>query len=741
MRQRRLVRLATILSALLATLLLTQILVAGEESPPASRTLHPGDNLIGWVGFATTPQALFDQIPNAELIYTWDADDARYRFSTPGFSATLSAIEPGMGLIVRIAGEQPVEWHQPTVADGEWVALKPGPNLVAWTGPSGTPIDLAVRSIGASFTQALYSTPDSGELALYQAGSRPAPGPQHQLRRGDGLWVFNTTEASWLQPSGDRALYPLGPPPDHLRWYATFDKYLDADGLAIMATENVADEALFRAAAIVDELLVNRPDVRETLIRRREHIVVVGESEQTFDLAPYRQYRDRIELEGHGPGGPRGLGPNGYTPTLVPEENLLCYEGDRYNGYDVAVHEFAHAIDFAISRGSSSGSFRSALVQSYRQAREAGWLEGTYAMTNSAEYWAEGVLYWFGLRGQSYSGISNRIELSQFVPSLAHLVAETLGVADLSATCHRAEARSQGATRKSLVSMTMLGSDGESLADVRLTLNPRSSEQTAIRTRTWQDGTVSAFVEPGGYLLLVTVEGCNVYYAQSGLMLKQRSAETIAVGNEDLSISVQLPVDLCHHRITGRVVNAQGAPVSALSVSARRDEGTTYQWTRSDGTFSLRLPEADKYRLRVRFEDCIYAFDGTGLASEVSADTLFEAQYLAGRELELRLPVGACAGQISGRVLDERGEPASESFVGIYYSWFTSNPKVQADGSFALSVDRPGEHILMVSTPFCYVYFGENGFSTDPGDAIPLKMKHQNISDLEIMIPPNVCDS
>ena len=289
--QRSVMRLAGLVSALLLALLLTQTLVASEEAPLGARTLLPGDNLIGWVGYPTTTEAFFEQIPEAELIYTWDAQLSRYRFSAPGLEASLSMIEPGMGLIVRISGEEPVIWDQPTAADGERLTLEAGPNLVAWTGPSGTPLDLAVRSIGQSLTQALYWIPETKEFGIFKPDAKPTDEVQPKLRRGDALWVFSKNVSTWLQASGDRALHPLGPPPDHIRWYRSFDKYLDADGLAIISTENVADEALFRAAAIADEMLVNRPDIRDTLVRQRVHIVVVGQSEETYDLAPFRRFR------------------------------------------------------------------------------------------------------------------------------------------------------------------------------------------------------------------------------------------------------------------------------------------------------------------------------------------------------------------------------------------------------------------------------------------------------------------
>ena len=739
---RRFVRIIVALSSLTLALLLTQSLLATEAPSPNARLLHPGDNLIGWVDYQTTSQDLFEQIPQAELIYTWDTEQHQFRFAARGNEAGLHALKPGMGLIVRIAGADPVEWHQPTVANGERLALGPGPNLVAWTGPSETPLDLAVRSIGDTFEKAQLWNSESGEYEDYNAGARPTSEPMPRLRRGDALWIFNKTYSSWLQPSGDRPLHPLGPPPDHVRWYASFDKYLDADGIAIIATENVADEALFRAAAIFDEMLINRPDIRDTLVRSRVHIVVLGESESVFDLTPYRQYRGRIELEPFGAAGPRGIGPNNLTPTLVPEESLLCLDSDRYRGYDVAVHEFAHAIDYAISSSFQSGNFRSALFSAYRDGREAGIWQGTHAMRNSAEFWATGVQAWLGLVGETiHPPISNHIDLMHYAPSLAKLVLDTLGEIQLDASCQQSDARRHGAVRKYLINGSVVDVNGDAPLDARFYLRWKAPRTVVVRSYARSDGTFNAFAAPGDYSLQVTIEGCTVYFADSEPTIKQSSAGTLSVADQDLDLEIHLPEGVCEHRVTGRLADATGQPALVSYLVADGAEASSRQNVRSDGSFSLRLPDHGLYRLRVSYRGCHYVFNGSTVVRGPWLQNTFDAKQLAANELDLRLPRGACAGKISGILLNHRGDPATGSFVGIYSPWYTSNPQVQADGAFDLPVDLPGEHILMISAPFCNVFYGDNGFSTDVSNVTPFQMTTGDIKDLEIKIPQNVCDS
>lgn len=636
-----------ICSALLGSLLLGQSLLAEPEPPTNQRTLQPGDNLVGWVGFPASAQELFAQIPEAELIYTWDAESSQYRFAARGFEGTLPVLEPGMGLIVRIGGEEAVDWNQPTVADGEWVVLQPGPNLVAWTGPSGTPIDLALRSIGDSFAHALYSWPMSGELRKHQPDSKASAGYSHLLRRGDALWVFNTTETNWLQPSGDRALHPLGPPPDHVRWYASFDKYLDADGIALIATDNVADEALFRAAAILDDMLVNRPDIRETLIRQRVHIVVVGHDEQTFDLTPYRQYREIVKLEPHGPGGPRGLGPNQFTPTLVPEENVLCH-GGRSWGYDIVIHEYAHAIDYALSRGTSSGNFSSSLGRAYRSGIDSGLWDGSYGATNTAEFWAEAVGAWVGT-GQSFDmPFKNRLHLEEHSPPIAKLITDALGDFQVDSTCHSAQAPAQGATQNHVVSGQILDHLGQPLPGAFVSLGQTSGDRAARLSLSWPDGGYSLFVQPEEYSLSLSIDGCQVTSASAPRAPDDLSSGRFSVGDQGVNLDIQLVEPFCTIIASGVVRDANGRAGDGYDISVEGESGRAQTQSSEDGRFTIRFPDDGAYALRVRFGNCDFFFDGAALVHSPSAGLQFNARQLAAAELNLRLPRGECSGDVRG---------------------------------------------------------------------------------------------
>ncbi len=737
----QLVRFVAALGALTLALLIVQSRVSSEGDTSETRVLYPGDNLIGWVGYPTTVEELFEQFPEADLIYRWDAYWSEYQVATREFDSGFGVIAPGMGLIVRVSSPEPVSWHQPVVADGEHILLEAGPNLVAWTGPSGTPIDLALRSVGRSFVQAFYWIAETNEFHRYDPDAKSTGETPPQLQHGDGLWVFVRNGTSWLQPSGDRPLHPLQPPPAHVRWSASFDKYLDADGIAVIATENVADEALFRAAAILDELLINRPDIRDTLIRKRVHVAVLGRSQEIYDLRPYRGLRGLFDPEIWGEEGPRGQGPSDHTPTLVSEENLLCLSSNRHRDYDVAVHELAHAIEYAISQGLGSGKFRSSLNRAYRSGLDSGLWTADYATRNASEFWATGVQIWLGVGGVVGHGFRHRDDLIRNAPELAQLIEDTIGQITLDSTCHPATAPSRGAIRKFMIRGSIVNASEAPLEDVSVRLRTPAGTVIDSGTATWPDGTFGVMALPGDYHLEFMINDCTLYHSESGVTTDRQSATNISLTPEGLDILIRLPDEFCDFRVGGRVVNSAGAPLRSLSVVIHRSAHFSSALTTKDGRFEFRFPDAGPHYFRVTYQGCHYLFNGDRLLSGHERYELVPSQLPVGADLELRLPEQACNGQILGRVVDENGDPEPRAFIGPYIPWYVSLSQVRRDGSFRIPVDRPSSYLLMVSVNGCVAYHGTDGLRLDLSQAIPLEIGKHNLQGVEIVFPKDLCDS
>jgi hypothetical protein len=227
----------------------------------------------------------------------------------------------------------------------------------------------------------------------------------------------------------------LGPVPESLVVSPFYKKYVDANGIPVIASDKVPDAALLVARDIVNSMLTARPDLRKALIARKWRTGVIAEVEMTMDIPEY----SRMKRPGAPAGEPvnqadrdyhanrsRGLGGN---PTTGAEENLLGYPGTRYWGEHIFVHEFAHAIMTALR------DVEPAMVAEIRAAYDAAMAAGKYvhadsrkhyATTNAGEYWAEGVQWWFFSNyGECFAGnikVETPEEFGAYDPKLFELI-------------------------------------------------------------------------------------------------------------------------------------------------------------------------------------------------------------------------------------------------------------------------------------------------------------------------------
>ena len=111
------------------------------------------------------------------------------------------------------------------------------------------------------------------------------------------------------------------------------------------------------------------------------------------------------------------------------EEDILNYP-NAWGGGAILIHEFAHGIHL-LGLNTIDPTFDERLRRAYETAIEQGLWQGTYASTNSREYWADGALAWFlddDSGGFSFDNFgSTRQDLKAYDPGLATLLAEIYG--------------------------------------------------------------------------------------------------------------------------------------------------------------------------------------------------------------------------------------------------------------------------------------------------------------------------
>jgi hypothetical protein len=213
------------------------------------------------------------------------------------------------------------------------------------------------------------------------------------------------------------------PIPDSVRRRFTLDtsfyaKFASADGIPVIASALVPDEALLVTRDIMRHMLSKRPDLRADIIQRGGRVGVMTVTEMTTDVPEQRDWKkpalaDRRLTDGERaryeqPGGigsmtdkqywdrrARGMGG---TFTTCAEENVLGYPGTRYYGEHILVHEFSHSIEGSVRRidpmlhAELQAAYNEATAKKlYINARGA----RHYAVNTLAEYWAEGTQWWF----------------------------------------------------------------------------------------------------------------------------------------------------------------------------------------------------------------------------------------------------------------------------------------------------------------------------------------------------------
>ena len=215
-------------------------------------------------------------------------------------------------------------------------------------------------------------------------------------------------------------------PPAALKLDPFYEKFVDANGIPVVSSAKVPDEALHAAAEMLRHMLRKRADLCRAMAERGVKLAVMSRDEVTTDVPEH----SRLTPKDHWDRRARGLGGTPSIPTTsCAEENVLGYGDDRYSGESILIHEFAHTVH-EVGLRAVDDTFDARLKALYEQAVAKGLWKDTYAATNRNEYWAEGVQCYFDCNAKADppNGIHNHVrtreQLRQYDPDLAALVAE-----------------------------------------------------------------------------------------------------------------------------------------------------------------------------------------------------------------------------------------------------------------------------------------------------------------------------
>jgi hypothetical protein len=212
---------------------------------------------------------------------------------------------------------------------------------------------------------------------------------------------------------------------------AFYTKVLNADGLVILGSDEVPDEAFLEAGHLIDHVLKGRDDIREAIAKAQIRLVIMNQDQFTTDVPEHARLANHEKGKDWWDRRARGLGATGYrTAMSVGVENLLQYKGDPYHDESILIHEFAHVID-DVGLAAIDKAFEEKLANCYQLAMKEDLWEGGYGRTNRSEYWAELVQIWFFCNPpkarHDHTDINTREELKTYDPRAYKLLEEVFG--------------------------------------------------------------------------------------------------------------------------------------------------------------------------------------------------------------------------------------------------------------------------------------------------------------------------
>lgn len=232
-------------------------------------------------------------------------------------------------------------------------------------------------------------------------------------------------------------------PPAHLEMDPFYRKYMQVNGIHVISSWRVPDSCFYAAYITVKALTDLLPaNVLKSMTSRDTRIGIMARYEGTTDIPEHAHLENDTTLNWDVRA--RGLGGTLELPlTTCAEENILGYQIDKYHAEDILIHEFAHTIHFVgiapVDTG-FNGRLQAALDHALAQGR---WFN-TYAATDIAEYWAEGVQNWFNINAEvdndqgdgKHNKVNTREELRRYDPGLFHIISDYFSESDVPISRH-----------------------------------------------------------------------------------------------------------------------------------------------------------------------------------------------------------------------------------------------------------------------------------------------------------------
>ena len=237
--------------------------------------------------------------------------------------------------------------------------------------------------------------------------------------------------------------FKITSPPKEIELDSFYKKYASVNGIAVISSWRVPDSAFQAACRTIDFMTKGLPpEVQASLVKYKTKVGIMARYEGTTDIPEHAHLAKDTTINWDVRA--RGLGGTTESPlTTCAEENILCYQIDKYHAEDILIHEFAHSIH-NIGILPVDTDFNQKLTKLRNSAIESGKYKNTYAITNIWEYWAEGVQDWFNVNAEvktsdgKHNFLNTRDELKEYDPGLYNLLSKYFPDFKQCPSCHRA---------------------------------------------------------------------------------------------------------------------------------------------------------------------------------------------------------------------------------------------------------------------------------------------------------------
>ena len=745
----------------LAAGVLTVATTTAFGADEGTETVHfePGDNFIGWVAEPIGVEEVFAAIPEAALIYHWDASSRSWHYAIRDVGGALTALESGMAAMVRIAGDKSAEWERPLTPAKGMVTLYRGVNWVTWVGREDWPLDQVARGIGQS-------------LVSIRVGDETWPAPLDSsiddlptLRRGDALQVTVSRDLRWLQPTGMLpTIVPLGDISQSLQEEISsdvqrvVDYFADAHGVETDFSDTTILVFMGVEALLEHQRAGDGPKTKESVERLRGYL-------GTWGVAGLGQPWGFVVNACIWLDCPHGLGPVGvmahewfhYLQVQLPGRGTahvspqwIVEGGASWSGnYGVRIAD--GEMTFEQSRADqTAGAARTSVTLRLAEAKAGPWHYQLGMLAHDLLAVRSGrdapIEYLRHLHSQSV-GPERRWQRSPgWEATFSNVYGLTPSQFYEEFEAWRAELPHQGPRYDYYQGDRTLHGilravDGTVTSEFIISAVPYENEVEVGQVRSSsidEEGHFTLDLKPDTIQRLwFTRDDCTLWLTDNGL-----TATKPAVGEyRDLDtanlphLDLKLPAGACRGAIAEVEVLRLRGDDRRVHVSS--DSDSVYisgKPQRYGDTYSLSVPHPGRYRVRVRVGGCDLWYAAGGLVVTREEPDPIELGY-ALVSLKVRVPHDLCVRQIRGRLIDAEGVPITGVWLAAYEGWKYGGAFPDTNGEFSITVPDSGSYQLSFGVDGCRIRYMSSDATTEWHLATPISVNDEDVTGIEFRAP------